>query len=64
MLNEAYSGKALAIRLGVSVRTVEGWRHKGLGPPWLKLGSGRSARVVYPRSSTHAWEQEQMRGAK
>ncbi len=29
---------ALARRWDVSPRTVEGWRHRGIGPPWRKFG--------------------------
>lgn len=38
----------VAERLGVNRRTVQGWRYRGSGgPPWLKLGTGRSARIRY-----------------
>lgn len=29
--------------LGISVRTVQGWRHRGGGPRYLKLGKGHGA---------------------
>lgn len=30
--------KQAAEALGVSARTLQGWRHKGGGPPFFKLG--------------------------
>ena len=38
----------VAKRLGVSRRTIQGWRTRGTGgPPYVKLGDGRSARIRY-----------------
>jgi predicted DNA-binding transcriptional regulator AlpA len=45
--NELLSQRDVAVRLGVSARTVEGWRARGVGPPYLRL----SARAVRYRSS-------------
>lgn len=45
--NELLSQREVAVRLGVSARTVEGWRARGVGPPYLRL----SARAVRYRSS-------------
>lgn len=45
--NELLSQRQVAVRLGVSARTVEGWRPRGVGPPFLRL----SARAVRYRSS-------------
>src|SRR5215831_21018675 len=36
----------VAARLGVSARTIEGWRARGVGPPFLRL----SARAVRYRA--------------
>jgi transcriptional regulator with XRE-family HTH domain len=37
----------LAQRLGVSQRTLEGWRYRGKGPAFLRLEGGRIAyRVI------------------
>lgn len=32
-----YSERDLAGVLGVSMKTVQGWRFRGKGPPWRKL---------------------------
>ena len=40
-----YSESELAKRTGVSQRTFQGWRAKGGGPRWCKVGR----RVLYPR---------------
>jgi predicted DNA-binding transcriptional regulator AlpA len=45
--NELLSQRQVAVRLGVSARTIEGWRARGVGPPFLRL----SARAVRYRSS-------------
>jgi predicted DNA-binding transcriptional regulator AlpA len=45
--NELLSQRQVALRLGVSARTLEGWRARGVGPPFLRL----SARAVRYRSS-------------
>jgi predicted DNA-binding transcriptional regulator AlpA len=45
--NALLSQRQVASRLGVSARTIEGWRARGVGPPFLRL----SARAVRYRSS-------------
>jgi hypothetical protein len=37
----------LAERLGVSVRTLEGWRYRGKGPDYLRLEGRVAYRLVY-----------------
>ena len=37
--------------LGVPPRTLADWRHRGTGPPWLRVG--RHAR--YPADDFDAW---------
>lgn len=34
--------------LGAKVRTVQGWRRRGIGPPFVKLGAAPNAQVRYP----------------
>ncbi|MGH7308766.1 MAG: helix-turn-helix transcriptional regulator [Candidatus Rokuibacteriota bacterium] len=43
---ELLSQRQVALRLGISTRTLEGWRARGVGPPFLRL----SARAVRYRS--------------
>lgn len=38
----------VAERLRLSRRTLQGFRGRGEGPPYVKLGSGRCAPVRYP----------------
>lgn len=40
--------------LNLPVRTLADWRHRGLGPPWLRVG--RHAR--YPDDGLTAWIDE------
>jgi len=44
--SELLSQRQVAVRLGVSARTIEGWRARGIGPPFLRL----SARAVRYRA--------------
>ena len=44
--SELLSQRQVAVRLGVSARTIEGWRARGVGPPFLRL----SARAVRYRA--------------
>lgn len=39
----------------LSVPTLERMRSLGTGPTFIKLGTGRRARVVYRRSDIEAW---------
>ena len=46
------SQKEVAARLGVSPRTLEGWRYRGRGPAFLKL----EGKVVYRLSDVERFE--------
>lgn len=43
----AFSEDVTAAALDVSVRTLQGWRAKGKGPKFVKLGRGLRSKVVY-----------------
>jgi hypothetical protein len=45
------SENELSKRCGISARTLQGWRLKGNGPPYVRAGK----RVLYPRHSTEEW---------
>jgi predicted DNA-binding transcriptional regulator AlpA len=45
----------LSIYLGLSVPTLERLRGTGEGPPFLKLGNGRTSRVMYDRRDVDVW---------
>ena len=47
----------LAERWGFSPRTLENWRCRGEGPPFLKIGG----KVIYSLEDVEAYEQEQKR---
>lgn len=47
--------KQAAKYLHLSHRTLETMRTRGGGPPFVKYGDGRSARVVYRRCDLDAW---------
>ena len=46
----------LAERWGMAPGTLEGWRHDGYGPAWIKLGRGKRSKVIYRVSDVEAFE--------
>ena len=50
------SEKALAKRWGVAPRTLQKWRGRGIGPPYIKIGIA----VRYPPESIKKYEEENM----
>ena len=46
-----------AERLGLSVKTLQDWRYKRIGPPWSKIG--KFARYV--ESALETWVEQQGR---
>jgi hypothetical protein len=48
---------AVAARWGLSPRTLEDWRWRKVGPPYLKIGG----RVHYRLQDIEAWEAAQVR---
>jgi predicted DNA-binding transcriptional regulator AlpA len=55
MTDDLLTPKEAAALLRVSTDTLEGWRAKRIGPPWIKLGDGQRARVRYRRSEIAAY---------
>jgi predicted DNA-binding transcriptional regulator AlpA len=51
--------KEAAERLNLSVRTLQSWRVRGIGPPFLKLG----AAVRYPEEGIEAWKETRLRSS-
>lgn len=52
-----YDTTQAAERIGLARRTLNIWRHKGIGPPYLKLG----ARVYYLETDIQRWMLRQRR---
>jgi Helix-turn-helix domain len=52
-----FSQRDLARRLGLSPRTLEGWRWRGTGPRFVKAGG----RVLYRLEDVEAFEETQLR---
>jgi hypothetical protein len=58
--NESFLSEIdVAQRLGLSVKALQGWRARRVGPPFLKLGAGPRARVRYRLADLLAWETRQ-----
>jgi predicted DNA-binding transcriptional regulator AlpA len=53
-----YSERDLAAVLGVSTKTIQGWRLRGKGPPWKKLCGS----VRYDVQACDAWTAAQPGG--
>ncbi|NBV06859.1 MAG: DNA-binding protein [Proteobacteria bacterium] len=49
-----FSEKSLACRWGMSFRTLQRWRWKGTGPPYIKIGG----RVRYHLDNIKKFEEE------
>jgi hypothetical protein len=47
--------RSQAERLGLKPKTLENWRCLGKGPPFIKLGDGPGASVVYDDDDVDAW---------
>lgn len=55
-----YDTKSLADRLGLSPDTIETWRYRGGGPPWIKIGK----LIRYSVEAVEKWLAEQTRAPK
>jgi hypothetical protein len=51
------SQKQLALRLGLSERTIEGWRYRGKGPDYLRL----EGRIAYRLADVERFERNSLR---
>lgn len=60
---ELLTPKQAATLLHLSPRTLEGFRRRGDGPKFSKLGDGRSARILYPRAEIDAWIASRLRAS-
>ncbi len=55
MTQSLISPTEAATLLGISRRTLDGWRHRGGGPRYHKLSPGRAGRVRYALEDIDAW---------
>jgi len=58
-----YTTAEAAHMLRISPRTAERMRVEGGGPPFIKLGNGSRARVVYSGADLLAWIENQKRSS-
>jgi predicted DNA-binding transcriptional regulator AlpA len=54
-LNELLDTDQTATLLGLKRNTLEIYRHKGKGPPFIKMGTAPQAPVRYVRSAVMEW---------
>ena len=52
-----FTEKSLAKRWGINFKTLQKWRWKGIGPPYIKIGIA----VRYSPESIKKFEEERMR---
>ena len=45
----------VAAALGCSTFSVERWRRGGVGPPWVRIGSGERGALRYPIDLFREW---------
>ena len=53
--------REVAALLGVSIATLNRWRHVGCGPRWVKIGGTDMPRYRYRPSDLAAWVEQQAR---
>ena len=58
-LTELLDNEQTAAMLGIKPNTLEIWRFKGKGPPFVKLGAAKQSPVRYERSEVARWLREQ-----
>lgn len=54
-LSGAMTTKEAAAYIGMSPATLNGWRFEGVGPVYLRMGTGRRAKIAYLREDLDAW---------
>ena len=57
-MSDLLTPKEVAARLRVSTDTLEGWRAKGIGPKWIKLGTAKTAPIRYRAKDVDNFMQE------
>lgn len=57
-LDDLLTTKEASAILGVKPNTLEIWRHKGHGPPFMRLGDGPCAPIRYLRSAINEFCQQ------
>jgi hypothetical protein len=50
--------RELATLERVSIRTLQDWRRRGVGPPYRKLGPAKRSLVRYPVEWYRTWREE------
>lgn len=61
-LDALWDERRTAEHLSVSPRSLQTWRLRLEGPPFVKLGRGRRSRVRYRPADVLAWLERQRRG--
>lgn len=54
-MEDLYTPREAAEILRVDEITLARWRGQGSGPEWIKLGSGRTSPVRYPKAALEAY---------
>lgn len=55
MTEKLLTSALAAVILGVKTNTLDGWRVRGCGPKFIKLGHSRGAAVRYKQADIEAW---------
>ena len=62
-LDDIITNKEAATLLKIKPNTLEIWRHKGKGPPFLKFGDAPNGTVRYLRSAVAEWAAQHVRAS-
>lgn len=57
------SSAEVAEYMGVDKARLAQWRHKGGGPPYVKVTPSQQGLVRYPREELRVWVAERLHGA-
>lgn len=56
-MHDLLDTRMAAPRIGVSPGTLENWRTRGVGPKFIKTGTGRRGKVLYDPADIEAWKE-------
>lgn len=59
-LDDLMHPRDVAKRYKMTPESLSNWRREGKGPPFVKLGTGKSPRVMYRVKDVAEWEKQNL----